>query len=134
MCKEEERSTGQPLLDRVPVWGVMVDLSEATINRFLHGLEFTSQATLPILYARLKYNANQWSWLATLIAKGKPEWLTNNKRIFKAFLTQETRFWYGVVRTHLMPTKGDNILGDDRAILVVSLVAKLILNFGEIIV
>lgn len=92
ICKEEEKSAYQPLLDRVPVQGVMVDLSKTTINKFLHGPEFTPQATSPTFYARLKHHANQQSWLATLIAEEKPEWLTNpNERIFKAFLTQKER-------------------------------------------
>ncbi|KAF3648307.1 hypothetical protein FXO38_03288 [Capsicum annuum] len=70
----------------------------------------------------------------TLITEEKPKWLTNlNERIFKASPTQEARFWWSVVCTHLMPNEGDNILGDDRAILVTILVAKLNLNFGEII-
>ena len=38
------------------------------------------------------------------------------------------------MRTHLMPTEGNKILGDDRAILVTSLMAKFNLNFGKIII
>ncbi|PHU09373.1 hypothetical protein BC332_21233 [Capsicum chinense] len=135
MCKEGEKSMDQPLLDKVPVRGMIVDLLETTINRFLRGPEFTPQATSPKFYARLKHRANQWSWLTTLITEGKLEWLNNlNERIFKASLTQEARFWWGVLCTHLMPIEGDNIIGDDRAILVTNFVAKLSLNFGEIIV
>ena len=104
----------------------MVDLLETIINRFLHGPGVTPQETSPTFYARLKHHENQWCWLATLIAEEKLEWLTNpNERIFKASLTQEPKFWWGLVCTHLMPTKGDNILGDDRAILVISLMANL---------
>ncbi|PHT36251.1 hypothetical protein CQW23_23951 [Capsicum baccatum] len=126
MCKEGKKSADQPLLDRLPVRGVMVDFLETTINRFLYGLGFTPQVTLSTFYARLKHHENQRSWLATLIAEGKPEWLTNpNERIFKASLTQEAKFWWGVVCTHLIPIEGDNILGDDRAILVASLMDKL---------
>lgn len=100
MCREGEKAADQPLLDKVPVRGVIVDISEATINRFLHGPNFTPQSTSSTLYARLKHRENQRNWLATLIADGEPEWLTNpSERIFKASLTSEARFWWGIVRT-----------------------------------
>ncbi|PHU07576.1 hypothetical protein BC332_24065 [Capsicum chinense] len=134
MCREGEKIAHQPLLDKVSVWGVMVDVSEETINRFLHGLNFTPQATSTTFYARLKHRKNQQNCLAILIADGESEWLTNlSKRIFKASLTSEVRVWWGILRTWLMPIDGDNILGDDRAILFARFVANLKLNFGEII-
>ncbi|PHT53298.1 hypothetical protein CQW23_07760 [Capsicum baccatum] len=94
MCKEWKKAADQSLLDKVPVWGVMMDISKATINSFLHGPNFTPQATSPNFYARLKHRKNQQTWLATLIADGEPEWLTNpSKRIFKASLNSKEIFW-----------------------------------------
>ncbi|PHT89784.1 hypothetical protein T459_04897 [Capsicum annuum] len=134
MCREGEKAADQPLLDKVLVQGVMVDISEATINRFLYGPNFTPQATLPTFYVQLNHRENQQNWLDTLIADEQPKWLINSgERIFKASLNSEVRFWWGIVRTWLMPTDGDNIFADDRAILVTSFVANLKLNFGEII-
>ncbi|KAF3657465.1 hypothetical protein FXO37_14926 [Capsicum annuum] len=134
MCREGENAADQPLLDKVLVQGVMVDISEATINRFLYGPNFTPQATLPTFYVQLNHRENQQNWLDTLIADEQPKWLINSdERIFKASLNSEVRFWCGIVRTWLMPTDGDNIFADDRAILVTSFVANLKLNFGEII-
>ncbi|KAF3655081.1 hypothetical protein FXO38_14849 [Capsicum annuum] len=105
----------------------------STINKFLYCPNFTARSTSPTFYAWLKHRENQRSWLAILIIDGELEWLTNpSERIFKASLNSESRFWWGIVRTWLMPTDGDNILGDDRAILVTSFVANLKLNFGEI--
>lgn len=134
ICKEGEKSADQPLLDKVLVRGIMVDVSEATINRFLHGPNFTPQATSPNFYAWLKHQENQRTWLAILLANRGPEWLTNpGKRNFKASRNTEARFWWGIFRTCLMPIDCDNILGDNRAVLFTSFVSKLKLNFGEII-
>ncbi|PHT32705.1 hypothetical protein CQW23_29042 [Capsicum baccatum] len=134
MCKQGEKVVDQPLLERFLMRGVMVYLSERTINRFLHGPDCTPQDTSPILYSWLKDCEKQHPWLANLIAEGESKWLTNsNERIFKASLTQEARFWWGIVRIWLMPAAGYNILGDNRVVLVASLVAKLYLNFEEII-
>ncbi|PHU03334.1 hypothetical protein BC332_28585 [Capsicum chinense] len=113
ICREGEKAAGQPLLDKVPIRGVMVDVFEATINRFLHGPNFTPRATSPTFYAQLKHRENQRSWLATLIADGEPKWLINlSEKIFKASLNSKARFWWGIVCTWLMPTDGDNILED----------------------
>ena len=40
MCKVGDRTSDKPLLTKVPVRGVRVDISDAIINRFLHGLAF----------------------------------------------------------------------------------------------
>lgn len=58
MCKEGQKLSDQPLLDKVPVWGVMVDISATTINRFLPGLNFTPQSTSPTFYTWLKHREN----------------------------------------------------------------------------
>ncbi|PHT44898.1 hypothetical protein CQW23_14056 [Capsicum baccatum] len=106
MCKEGEKSPDQPLLDRVPVQGVMVDFSEMTINRFLHGLGFTPQSTSSTFYAWLKLHKIQQSWLANLIAQGKPKWLTNpNEWIFKDSLNHEAKFWL-CKATHVLEVVG----------------------------
>lgn len=111
----------------------MVDASKATINRFLRGPSFTPQVTSPTLHAQLKNHDNQQEWLSNLLAEGTPGWLTNpSERIFKASLTLEAKFWWGVVHTHLMPTNRDNIMGDDRAILVTTLVANVSLDIGKL--
>lgn len=67
MCKEGQKAADQPLLDKVPVRGVMVDVSKATISMFLHGPNFTPQTSSPTFYTRLKHPKNQQTWLATLI-------------------------------------------------------------------
>lgn len=69
------------------------------------------------------------------MADGEPDWLYNlSARIFKASMTKEERFWWGVVYCRLMPTIEDNIIGEDKAILVASLLSNLPLNFRKIIV
>lgn len=74
----------------------------------------------------MKNREKEHHWLAKIIAKEEPEWLKNaNEKIFKALLTQEARFWWGGVHTRLMPTTEDNILGDDRVVLVTSIMSKL---------
>ena len=93
MCKSGETTADQPLLTRVPVRGVNVDISDTTINRFLHGPNFNPQDTNPAFYHRLKSKDDQRPWLATLIAEGDPLWLTRpSEPIYKASLTQEEKF------------------------------------------
>lgn len=135
MCKKGEKAADMPNLNKISIRGVMVDLSDSTINRFLHGPNFTPQATSPEFYYRMQERAKQRPWLAKIIVEGEPEWLKNTSaRIFKASMTQEARFWWGFVRSRLMRTTGDNIIDDARAILVAGLMSNYPLNFGEIIV
>ncbi|PHT38690.1 hypothetical protein CQW23_22263 [Capsicum baccatum] len=134
MCKSGETTSDQPLLTRVLVRGVNIDISNTTINSFLHGSNFTSQVTNPVFYHHLKSKENQHPWLATLIAEGDPLWLNQpSENIYKVSLTQEAKLRWGVVCTHLMPINGENILGDDRAILVGCLMDNVKRNFMEII-
>lgn len=53
--------------------------------------------------------------------------------MFKASLTSKARFWWGIIHIWLMPVDGDNILRDERSVLVASFMAIHKLNFGEII-
>lgn len=77
MCKEGDRTSDKPLLTKVAIHGVRVDVSDATINRFLHGSAFVPRATSPTFYAGLKHQENQCKWLTTLIANGELKWLNN---------------------------------------------------------
>lgn len=54
MCKKKEKREDKPTLENVSVRGIMVDISKRTINRFLHGPDFTSQVTSPTFYYQLK--------------------------------------------------------------------------------
>lgn len=126
MCKKGEKAADKPNMNQIPVRSVMVDLSDRTINWFLHGPNFIPPVTSQKFYHRMTDRANQRTWLAQVIADGELEWLHNpSARIFKASLTQEARFWWGVVRYRLMPTVGDNIIGENRAVLVASLLSNL---------
>lgn len=108
---EGERSVDKSLLDKGMVWGIMVDVFETIINRFLPGPNYTPHANSPTFYARLKHQENQRNCLATLIVDGEPEWLTNpGERIFKASLTVTEKFWWGIIRSGLIPRDGDNTL------------------------
>lgn len=50
-------------------------------------------------------------------------------RITKSTLSLIANFLWGIVRCKLMPTTGDNILGDDRGVLVASFILRFPLNF-----
>ncbi|PHT66090.1 hypothetical protein T459_30515 [Capsicum annuum] len=87
-----------------------------------------------IFSAGLKHQENQRKWLVTLIEDEEPEWLNNPaEKITKTSLNSEARFWCVLIWIHLITTEGDIILGDDRAILVASLIDRTPLDFGEII-
>lgn len=114
--------------------GVMVDLFDRTINYFLHGPNFIPLVTSQEFYHRMMDKENQFPCLAQVMADGKLEWLHNpSARIFKSLMTQEVRVWWGVVHCRLMPTTGDNIIGEDRAVLVDSLLSNLLLYLPKII-
>lgn len=133
-CKEGERISDMPLLEKIIVRGVIMSISDTTINRFLHGPNFNIQDTSPTFNNHLKDWENQRRWLVTHIVDREPIWLTNpNERIYKASLIPEEKFWWGIVRMHLIPTENDNQLEDDRAVLVASLVNGISLDIGEII-
>lgn len=121
-------------MNKIQVRGVMVYLSDNTINRFLHGPTFTPPTTSLEFFYTMWEREKQRPWLDKIIAEGEMEWLNNAcARIFKDSITQKAIFWWGVIRTRLMPTAGDNIIGNDRAVLVAGLMSNYPLNFGEII-
>lgn len=56
-----------------------------------------------------------------------------NAKKTKASPSQVEKFLWGIVRFRLMPITCDNKLGEDKVVLVESLMSRFKLNFGEII-
>lgn len=57
--QERRESHGQINMNRIPVRGVMVDLLDCTISRFLHGEEFVPPTTTREFYHRMSDRVNQ---------------------------------------------------------------------------
>ncbi|MCD9638060.1 hypothetical protein HAX54_021763, partial [Datura stramonium] len=54
-----------------------------------------------------------------VLTDGQPPWLTNpREKIYKSTLIFTEKFWWAIMRVQLFPTRGDNMLGEDRAFLL----------------
>ncbi|MCE3216078.1 hypothetical protein HAX54_004741 [Datura stramonium] len=123
-----------PILTRVQVRGEPIDISSITINRMLYGPEFAPPAKTMKFDYRMRERNNQCLWLAQALMDVQPPRLTNLKgKIYKSTLTLTTKFWWAVVRLQLFPTGEDNVLGEDRVVLIVSLMTGFLLNTDVII-
>lgn len=49
----------------------------------------------------------------------------------KDSFSQIAKFWWGIIIFRFIPTAEDNILGDDKAVFVASLISGFSLNFGN---
>lgn len=59
ICMKKEKAMDMPNTDRMPLWGVMVDVSDHPINRLLHGENFIPPTTTPNLFHKISDKANQ---------------------------------------------------------------------------
>lgn len=72
MCKPCDKVADHPLLVRVWVRGVSIDISTRAINRFLHGPDFMPRDTTLSFYAQIKNKDKPLAWLANIITDGEP--------------------------------------------------------------
>ncbi|KAH0715018.1 hypothetical protein KY284_007923 [Solanum tuberosum] len=136
------------LLETITVWGEVVDISEALINRMLHDPEYSSSASVGLFKA--KHHAvtseaemeDQTSrerimrWISSYIATEKKAavWVSDSHiHITKASLTFLAKVWWSIVRAQLRPTGNDNTLSPPLASLVACLMAGYLVNAGWII-
>ncbi|MCD9641317.1 hypothetical protein HAX54_027469 [Datura stramonium] len=69
-----------------------------------------------------------------ILIKIQPLWLKNpREKLYKSSLAFTTKFWWAVVKLQLFSIGGDNILGEDRAVLVASLIWGFLLNIERIV-
>lgn len=78
MCKKGEKDAYKMNMNQILMRGIMVDLSNTTINKFRQGLNIIPPATSQEFYQRMTNWENPWPWLAQVIAEGEPEWLSNS--------------------------------------------------------
>uniref|UniRef100_M1DKC2 Integrase core domain containing protein n=1 Tax=Solanum tuberosum TaxID=4113 RepID=M1DKC2_SOLTU len=141
---------GQDPLTSTMVRGCPVDISHATINRFLYGpttgLSW-SLSTVKFDYrwdivrsGAFQRNAEQREavilWLAKYIAADgeRVEWVaTPRLGIRKATLNFAAKFFWLLVRNRVSPTKADNQLTWDRAVMVTALVAGVEIDFSRML-
>lgn len=98
ICKKGKRSIDMPNMDRIPVRGIMVDVPDSTINRFLHRADFIPPTTNLDFYSRINDRANQHPWLAQILVEGEHEWVNNQSgRITKIILSHIEKLWQGVL-------------------------------------
>ncbi|KAH0761420.1 hypothetical protein KY290_017493 [Solanum tuberosum] len=130
--------------------GYLVDISHATISRFLYGLttghswplnttEFDCRWDI-VRGGTFQRNAEQREavtlWLAKHIAADgeRAEWVTAPQLgIRKATLNFVVKFFWLLVRNTVSPTKADNQLTWDRAVMVAVFVAGLGIDFPRML-
>uniref|UniRef100_M1DLY7 Integrase core domain containing protein n=1 Tax=Solanum tuberosum TaxID=4113 RepID=M1DLY7_SOLTU len=144
------KSTAQDPITSTMVRGFPVDISHTTINRFLYGpgpdhtwalntTEFDYRWDVVRSGAFMR-NAEQTEtvilWLAKyIVADGKrAEWVTPPQLgIRKATLNFVAKFFWLLVRNRVSPTKADNQLTWDRAVMVAALVVGLEIDFARML-
>lgn len=123
----------QDLLERVTVRGVSVDISAEAINRYYMG-----NAYVPVdsaAYAEKHFDReNQRPWLAPIIARSTPVWLTlTSAPIFKRDLKLQAKFWWSMLICRIWPTKSDNALTIDRAVVLAAIMEKMHIDIGRLL-
>ncbi|MCE5166567.1 hypothetical protein HAX54_021950 [Datura stramonium] len=104
------------------------------LHRLRNGIDFSMLVKIVEFNYRMREQHNQHPWLVWVLTDGQSPWLKNpREKIYISILTFTTMFWWAVVRHQLFPTGGDNILGEDRVVLVASLMLRFPLNIGNII-
>jgi len=127
-----------------------VDISPATISRFLYGRTTGQSWSLNtsefdyrwdcVRSGAFQRNAEQREaiilWLARYIAADgeRAEWVaTPRLGIRKATLTFVAKFFWLLVRNRVSPTKADNYVTWDRAVMVAALVAGVEIDFARML-
>ncbi|KAH0720055.1 hypothetical protein KY284_005085 [Solanum tuberosum] len=127
-------------LNSIIVRGKSVDISEATVNRMLHGPEYSSPASVGLFEGNHHEVTSDTSmeiqssrekvlhWIAKKIAIDRENvvWVTTMPTLItKASLSFPSKVWWAVVRAQLRPTGNDNTL----YLSLVSLVACLMAGY-----
>uniref|UniRef100_M1D9B9 Integrase core domain containing protein n=1 Tax=Solanum tuberosum TaxID=4113 RepID=M1D9B9_SOLTU len=139
----------QPPLQSTLMWGFQVDISEATICRFIYG----PAHTLPINTIEYDYkicivqsgsiqrDADQREtllrWMERYIAEDGEctEWVQNpTLSIRKVTLSFAVKFFCLLVRNRHSPTQADNVVTWDRAVMKVAIMAGLEIDFAHILI
>ncbi|KAH0781459.1 hypothetical protein KY290_001057 [Solanum tuberosum] len=130
------------------VRGERVDISENTINRFLHGLNYTAPTTLgqykgchnfvtsEIEMEDLVSKESIMNWIAGLIATDNKAaaWVANSMvHITKASLTFLEKVKWEVVRAQLQPIGNDQTLSPSQVSLVACIISVYAFNVRYII-
>uniref|UniRef100_M1D8X1 Putative plant transposon protein domain-containing protein n=1 Tax=Solanum tuberosum TaxID=4113 RepID=M1D8X1_SOLTU len=106
------------------IYRLFVNISEETINRMLHGPEYTTPA-----YVRLFEGKHHIVTKREAVA-----WVSDpHVPITKASLTFLAKIWWSIVRAQLRPTTNSNTLSPSLASLVAYLMAGYLVNMGQII-
>uniref|UniRef100_M1DHT2 Integrase core domain containing protein n=1 Tax=Solanum tuberosum TaxID=4113 RepID=M1DHT2_SOLTU len=147
---KRSKPIAQDPLTPTMVLGCPVDISHATISRFLYGPttgHFWSLNTTEFDYiwdivqrGAFQRNAEQREtvilWVAKyIVAYGeRAEWVaTPRLGIRKATLNFVAKFFWLLVRNRVSPTKADNQLTWDRAVMVAALVAGVEIDFARML-
>ncbi|PHU30406.1 hypothetical protein BC332_02499 [Capsicum chinense] len=75
-----------------------------------------------------------FTWLDRVIGKGLPPWANGVGQIKMRDHSVQAKHWLGFVDNHLLPSRNDQDIMIDRAIIVECIVDKITINPGELIV
>jgi len=147
---KRSKPLAQDPLTSTMVRGCPVDISHATISRFLYGPTTGHSWSLntsefdyrwdSVRSGAFQRNTEQREaiilWLARYIAADgeRAEWVaTPRLGIRKATLTFVAKFFWLLVRNRVSPTKADNYVTWDRAVMVAALVAGVEIDFARML-
>ncbi|MCE2055113.1 hypothetical protein HAX54_042004 [Datura stramonium] len=87
----------------------------------------------PILHQKIEDKANQFQWVAHLIAQGQPKWDVSKGLIHRHYLKFDARMWLDLVCSRLMPSQNTSEVPIDVEILLACIMKHVHINMGDII-
>jgi hypothetical protein len=143
-----ERAIERPRLQEVWVREHRVDISITAIRRVLFGPSYIAPAQ-PAEYAHrifsmqqavtLRDGASRTSllrWIAEQITDigVEPAWVREHtSSIKKAHLSFRAKFWWLIIRSWIRPTRADNVITLERAVLLASVLAGYDIDWAQVI-
>ncbi|MCD7446275.1 hypothetical protein HAX54_000085 [Datura stramonium] len=82
---------------------------------------------------KIKYKANQFQWVAHVIALGKPQWAVSKGLIHRRDLKFDARMWLDLVCSRFMPSRNTSEVPIEVVILFAFIMKHVHINMGEII-
>ncbi|MCE0480864.1 hypothetical protein HAX54_038055 [Datura stramonium] len=131
LLKHKDRIETLPCLPLVWVCGQEVPITPKAINSLYWVELIQSHSTFS---KKVEDKANQFQWVANMIAIGQPQWSISRGLIHHRDLKFEARMWLELVCERLVPSPNTTEVLIDVSILIVCIMDHLHINVGELTV
>ncbi|PHT54743.1 hypothetical protein CQW23_03229 [Capsicum baccatum] len=122
--------SAQPCLEIILVRGVKAPCTTSEINEIYFSYDLDSI----VQYKRLIFGILQsYPRLSRVIAKGLPPWANGVGQIKRRDISVQAKHWLGFVGNRLLPSRNDQDITVDKAIIVGCIMDKISINSGELI-